>query len=57
MTQRGAARCVRVMTNAFAAGTVGGGSNFYFQEFTQLGNRIPASLRVCLSSKNALKSS
>lgn len=46
MTQRGAARRVQVVTNAFAAGTTGGGSNFYFQEFTHLGNRIAANLRV-----------
>lgn len=45
MTQRGAARRVQVVTNAFAAGTTGGGSNFYFQEFTHLGNRIAANLR------------
>lgn len=51
-----ARRCVQVMTNAFAAGTIGGGSNFYFQEFAQLGNRIPANLRVCVSSRNVLKS-
>lgn len=50
-----ARRCVQVLTHAFTAGAFG--SNFHFQEFTQLGNRIPANLRVCVSSGNVLKSS
>lgn len=46
---RGASRSWLMLSQLDAIGRFG--SNFYFQEFTQLGNRIPANVRDCVSSK------